>query len=62
MDKAKKQSTEFGKGQLNIKGMLENAKKSGMKYFFVEQEEYTNNAFESLQQDYDYLMKLDVAV
>jgi sugar phosphate isomerase/epimerase len=62
MDKTKKQSTEFGKGQLNIKGMLENSKKSGMKYFFVEQEEYTNNAFESLQQDYDYLMKLDVAV
>jgi sugar phosphate isomerase/epimerase len=62
MDKAKKQSTEFGKGQLNIKGMLENAKKSGMKYFFVEQEEYTNNAFESLQQDYDYLMRLDVAI
>jgi sugar phosphate isomerase/epimerase len=62
MDKAKKQSTEFGKGQLNIKGMLENAKKSGMKYFFVEQEEYTNSAFESMQQDYDYLMKLDVAV
>jgi sugar phosphate isomerase/epimerase len=62
MDKAKKQSTEFGKGQLNIKGMLENAKKSGMKYFFVEQEEYTNNAFESLKQDYDYLMRLDVAI
>ena len=62
MDKAKKQSTEFGKGQLNIKGMLENAKKSGMKYFFVEQEEYTNNAFESLQQDYDYLTRLDVTV
>ena len=62
MDKAKKQSTEFGKGQLNIKGMLKNAKKSGMKYFFVEQEEYTNNAFESLKQDYDYLMRLDVAI
>lgn len=62
MDKAKKQSTEFGKGQLDIKAMLANAKKSGMKYFFVEQEEYTNNAFESLQQDFDYLMKLDVAV
>jgi len=60
MDKAKKHSTEFGKGQLDIKAMLANSKKSGMKHFFVEQEEYTNNAFESLQQDYDYLMKLDV--
>lgn len=60
MNKAKKQSTEFGKGQLDIKGMLANAKKSGMKHFFVEQEEYTNTAFESLQQDFDYLMKLEV--
>ncbi len=57
MDMAKKQSTEFGKGQLDIPGMLGLAKKSGMKYFFVEQEEYTHTAFESLQQDFDYLMK-----
>ena len=62
MDKAKKHSTEFGKGQLDIKTMLANSKKSGMKHFFVEQEEYANNAFESLQHDYDYLVKLDVAV
>ena len=34
------------------------AKKSGMKHFFVEQEEYTSTAFESLQQDFDYLMKM----
>jgi hypothetical protein len=40
--------------------MLKSAGKSGMKHFFVEQEEYTNTAFESLQQDYDYLMKLKV--
>ena len=60
MDVAKKHSTEFGKGQLDITGMLKSAGKSGMKHFFVEQEEYTNTAFESLQQDYDYLMKLKV--
>jgi hypothetical protein len=60
MDIAKKHSTEFGKGQLNIPGMLKSAGKSGMKHFFVEQEEYTSTAMESLQQDYDYLMKLDV--
>ena len=55
---AKQHSTEFGKGQLDIKGMLGLAKKSGMKHFFVEQEEYTSTAFESLQQDFDYLMKM----
>ena len=58
MDLAKKESTEFGKGQLNIPEMLANKGKSGMKYFFVEQEEYTSSALESLQEDYDYLMKL----
>ena len=62
MDKVKKQSTEFGKGNLDIKGMLGNAKKSGMKYFFVEQEEYSVNAFQSLQEDYNYLQKLNLTV
>lgn len=60
MDAAKKQSTEFGKGAINIKQMMDNAKTSGMKYFFVEQEEYTNTALESVKYDYDYLMKLKV--
>lgn len=59
MDKVKKHSTEFGKGQINVVSMLQNAKKSGMKYFFVEQEEYSSTALESVQYDYDYLMKLD---
>ncbi len=59
MDVAKKVSTEFGKGQINIKEVFKNAKKSGMKYFFVEQEEYTNTAFESMEHNYNYLkMKL----
>jgi sugar phosphate isomerase/epimerase len=58
MDLTKKVSTEFGKGKISISGMLENAKKSGMKYFFVEQEEYSSTPFESIQYNYDYLMKL----
>lgn len=60
MDATKKQSTEFGKGAINIKRMMQNAKKSGMKYFFVEQEEYTNTPLQAIQHNYDYLMKLDV--
>jgi sugar phosphate isomerase/epimerase len=58
MDMVKKQSTEFGKGGLDIKKMLEASKTSGMKYFFVEQEEYTATAFESLADNYKYLKNL----
>jgi sugar phosphate isomerase/epimerase len=60
MNKDKKQSTEFGKGGVDITGLLKSAKKSGMIHFFVEQEEYTNTAFESLTEDYNYLAKLNV--
>lgn len=60
MDPVKKESTEFGKGQINIKAMLQNAGKSGMKYFFVEQEEYSNTPFESIQYNYDYLKRLKI--
>lgn len=58
MDLTKKQSTEFGKGGLDIKKLMASGKKAGMKYFFVEQEEYTVSAFESLQDDYKYLKEL----
>lgn len=58
MDMKEKHSTEFGKGGLDIKKMLNASKKSGMKYFFVEQEEYTSTPFESLKYNYDYLKKL----
>ena len=60
MDKVRKQSTEFGLGKVDIKGLLEQAKQSGMRYFFLEQEEYTHSAFESIRIDYAYLSKLDL--
>lgn len=59
MDKTKKESTEFGKGQFNVKQMLQNMNKSGVKYFFVEQEEYLKTALESAKYDFDYVAKLD---
>lgn len=58
VDKVKKQSTEFGKGELNIAQMFDNEKKSGMKHFFVEQEDYTSTAMQSLKDNYDYLKKM----
>jgi sugar phosphate isomerase/epimerase len=54
---AKKHSTEFGKGDMNIKEMLGSAGKSGMKYYFVEQEEYSSTPFESIKENIEYLKK-----
>ena len=59
MDGKKKESTEFGKGEVQIIEMLRNADKSGVKHIFVEQEEYASTALESMKYDFDYLMKLD---
>lgn len=59
MDLKEKHSVEFGKGSLDIKKMLQNSKKSGMKYFFIEQEEYTGTAFDCLAYNMDYLKKLN---
>jgi sugar phosphate isomerase/epimerase len=59
MDLKAKHSVEFGKGSLDVKKMLENAKKAGMKYFFVEQEEYTGTAFDCLKYNMDYLKKVN---
>lgn len=58
MNLAKKESTEFGKGGVDIKQLLQNKEKAGMKHFFVEQEEYTVSAFQSLTEDMQYLKGL----
>lgn len=58
MNLTKKQSTEFGKGGVDINGLLAHAGQSGLKYFFIEQEEYAHTAFESMTYDYNYLMKM----
>jgi len=58
MDMAKKHSTEFGKGGLDIVQLLKNSKQAGMKYFFVEQEEYASTPFESMTENMEYLNRL----
>jgi sugar phosphate isomerase/epimerase len=60
MDIKKKHSTEFGKGDLDIKKLLEHRKDSGLKYFFIEQEEYTSTPYESMKENMDYLAKLRI--
>jgi sugar phosphate isomerase/epimerase len=59
MDTTKMQSTEFGKGKVKVAELLKNAKKSGVKYIFVEQEEYASTALESMKFDFEYLQKLN---
>jgi sugar phosphate isomerase/epimerase len=58
MNVKEKHSTEFGKGDVNIGKLFDNAKKSGLKHFFIEQEEYTGTALESAKYDYDYVSKI----
>ena len=58
MDLQKKHSTEFGKGDLDIKKLLQHQKESGLKYFFIEQEEYTSTPLESMKQNMEYLAKM----
>ena len=58
MDMKEKHSVEFGKGALDVKKMLQTSNKAGMKYFFVEQEEYSGTAFDCLKSNMDYLKKL----
>ncbi len=58
MNLAEKKSTEFGQGGLPVQKILEAYKISGLKYFFIEQEEYGKSAFDSLEYDINYYKKL----
>jgi sugar phosphate isomerase/epimerase len=55
VDLVLKKSVEFGKGKVDIPGLLGNAKKAGMRYYFVEQEDYAVNPFDSMEYDFNYL-------
>ncbi|MRH98916.1 TIM barrel protein [Kriegella sp. EG-1] len=58
MNMVKKESTEFGKGGLDIKKMLQNKKASGVKHIFIEQEEYASTPLESMIENMTYLANL----
>ncbi len=60
MNATTKESTEFGKGAIDIARMLQHADQSKMKYFFVEQEEYTDTALASIKYNYNFLQKLNL--
>lgn len=58
MNMAKKESTEFGKGGLDIPKMLKYQKQSGLKYIFIEQEEYATGPMESMKHNMEYLSNI----
>lgn len=58
MNLQKKESTEFGKGSLDIVQMLKHSKQSGLKYLFVEQEEYAITPLDSMKHNMHYLENL----
>jgi sugar phosphate isomerase/epimerase len=58
MDMTEKESTEFGKGGLDITKMLASKNESGVKYIFIEQEEYASTPLESMKYNMDFLSRL----
>ncbi len=58
MDMTKKQSTEFGKGALDIKTMMQNQEASGVQHIFIEQEEYASTPLESMKHNMDFLKNI----
>ena len=58
MNMTKKESTEFGKGGLDIKTMMQNQEASGVKHIFIEQEEYASTPLESMKHNMKFLKNL----
>jgi len=58
MNMTKKESTEFGKGGLDIATMMENQEASGVKHIFIEQEEYASTPIESMKHNMKFLNNL----
>ncbi len=58
MDLIKKESTEFGKGGLDIPLILGNIEASGVKHIFIEQEEYASTPLASMKHNMAYLKSL----
>lgn len=55
MDMDKKESTEFGKGALDIPAMMVHQKASGVQHIFIEQEEYASTPLKSMKHNMRFL-------
>lgn len=58
MNMDEKESTELGKGGLDIAKMMAHQKQSGVKHIYIEQEEYASTPFESMEANMAFLRKL----
>ena len=58
MDMDKKESTEFGKGGLDIASMMAHQKESGVKHIYIEQEEYASTPLESMKENMAFLKNM----
>jgi sugar phosphate isomerase/epimerase len=58
MDMKALESTEFGKGGVDVASLVKNKDASGVKHIFVEQEEYAINPVESMRYNLNYLSEL----
>lgn len=58
MDMQQKQSTEFGKGGLDIPLMMAHQKESGVVHIFIEQEEYASSPIESMKHNMAFMKKV----
>jgi len=58
MDMTKKESTEFGKGALDIPTMMAHQEASGVEHIFIEQEEYANTPLQSMRHNMRFLGEL----
>jgi sugar phosphate isomerase/epimerase len=52
------ESTEFGKGDVDINRMIAHKKASGVKHIFIEQEEYSSTPLESMKANMEFLNNL----
>jgi sugar phosphate isomerase/epimerase len=57
LDKQKLEPAEVGTGVVNFKRIFDNAKESGMKYFFVEQDG-APQPLQNVANSYNYLSKM----
>jgi sugar phosphate isomerase/epimerase len=59
MDKSdKNRNADVGTGAIDYKTIFANAKKSGMKHFYIEQETYPNNSTESIKNSIKNLLTI----
>ena len=58
MNMTKKESTELGKGGLDVANIMKHKTQSGVEHIFIEQEEYASTPFESMKHNMDYLKNL----